>query len=222
MADILVVRGSSVRCFRIAAALVLALFVAAPAAAADLTVVVRTPAGAPVQDAVVTVKAPGGAGAAPIRFAWPYSVVQQNIQFSPFVLIAPVGSDVSFPNKDNVRHHVYSFSPVKKFELKLYGHDETRSIHFDKPGVVPLGCNIHDQMIAYVVVVDTPFAAKTGPDGVAVIRGLPAGAATMTVWQPFMKTARNQQVRAVSVPSVGGRETVVADLRPAPRPSMDH
>lgn len=193
-----------------------------PAAAADLTVSVRSPSGEPVKDAVVMLKAPGGGSAAPIKFSWPYAVAQQNIQFNPFVLIVPVGSSVSFPNKDNVRHHVYSFSPVKKFELKLYGHDETRSVVFDKAGVVPLGCNIHDQMIAYVVVVDTPFAAKTGADGVAVIRGLPAGAAVMTVWQPYMKTAKNQQVRTISIPAGGGREVVVADLRPAPMAAMKY
>jgi hypothetical protein len=194
----------------------LALALALPAHAADLTVTVRTPGGEPVMDGVVMLKPPGAGPAAPIRFAWPYSVAQQNIQFNPFVLIVPVGSAVSFPNKDNVRHHVYSFSPVKKFELKLYGHDETRSVLFDKPGVVPLGCNIHDQMIAYVVVVDTAFVAKTGTDGVAVIRGLPAGAAAMTVWQPYMKAPRNQQVRNVNLPAAGGREAVTADLRPAP------
>ncbi|WP_304169903.1 methylamine utilization protein [Phenylobacterium aquaticum] len=186
------------------------------AQAADLTVVVRTPAGEPVKDAVVTLAPPGAASAQPIKFSWPYAVAQQNIAFNPFVLIVPVGSDVNFPNKDNVRHHVYSFSPVKKFELKLYGRDESRSVHFDKAGIVPLGCNIHDQMIAYLVVVDTPFAAKTGADGVAVIKGLPPGAAPMTVWQPYLKAVRNQMTRTVNVPAAGGREQVTADLRPAP------
>ena len=193
-----------------------ALALALPVSAADLTVTVRTPSGEPVKDAVVMLKPPGGGLGAPIKFTWPYVVAQQNIQFNPFVLIVPMGSSVSFPNKDNVRHHVYSFSPVKKFELKLYGNDESRSVVFDKAGVVPLGCNIHDQMIAYVVVVDTPFAARTGADGVVVIRGLPAGEASMTVWQPYMKTPKNQQVRPVNVPASGGREVVVADLRPAP------
>lgn len=192
------------------------LTVAAAAQAADLTVVVRTPAGEPVRDAVVTVSPAGAAPAQPIKFSWPYSVAQQNIAFNPFVLIVPVGSDVNFPNKDNVRHHVYSFSPVKTFELKLYGQDESRSVRFDKPGIVPLGCNIHDQMIAFVVVVDTPFAAKTGADGVAVIRGVPAGSVPMTVWQPYMKAVRNQQTRTITIPSGGGREQVTADLRPAP------
>lgn len=203
-------------------ALAAALIGGAIAQAADLTVSVRTPAGEPVRDAVVTVKAPGAGAGAPIKFAWPYRVAQQNIQFDPFVLVVPVGSDVSFPNRDNVRHHVYSFSPVKKFELKLYGHDETRSVHFDQAGVVPLGCNIHDQMIGYVVVVDTPFAAKTGADGTAVIHGLAAGSASLTVWHPYMKTARNQQVRPVSIGAGGSREAVTADLRPAPAKALKH
>ena len=198
------------------------LALAAPAAAADLTITVKTPAGEPVANAVVTVKPPGVASGAPIKFSWAYDVAQHNIAFEPFVQIVPVGSDVSFPNKDNVRHHVYSFSAVKKFELKLYGHDETRTVHFDEAGVVALGCNIHDQMLAYLVVVDTPFAAKTGADGVAVIHGLPAGAAPMTVWQPFMKTVKNQQVRTVNILAAGAHEAVVADLRPAPMAGMKH
>ncbi|MCI3131748.1 methylamine utilization protein [Phenylobacterium aquaticum] len=199
-----------------ALSLLAALALATTARAADLTVVVRTSAGEPVKDAVVTLAPAGAPAAQPIKFSWPYAVAQQNIAFNPFVLIVPVGSDVNFPNKDNVRHHVYSFSPVKKFELKLYGRDESRSVRFDKAGIVPLGCNIHDQMIAYLVVVDTPYAAKTGADGVAVIKGLPAGSAPMTVWQPYMKAVRNQQTRTVNVPASGGREQVTADLRPAP------
>ncbi|WP_309645920.1 methylamine utilization protein [Phenylobacterium sp.] len=191
-----------------------AMVLSSPAAAADLAVSIRDAAGRPVRDAVVTIKASGAV--APIRFTWPYSVSQRSIQFDPFVLIVPVGSDVTFPNKDTVRHHVYSFSPVKKFELKLYGKEEARSVRFDKVGVVPLGCNIHDQMIAYVYVVDTPHAAKTGADGVAVLRGLPAAAHQMTVWHPLMKTTRNQVVKPVTVAAAGAKTTLSVDLRPTP------
>ncbi|MDO8802642.1 methylamine utilization protein [Phenylobacterium sp.] len=194
-----------------------ALTLSPQALAGDLSVVVRNVHGQPVKDAVVTLRpASGAAAAAPIKFTWPYSVAQQNISFNPFVLIVPVGSNVTFPNKDNVRHHVYSFSPAKKFELKLYGRDESRSVVFDKAGVVALGCNIHDQMIAYVVVVDTPYAAKTGADGIALIRNAPGGSAAMTVWQPYMKTARNQVAKTIAVPAAGGRQEVSVDLRPAP------
>ena len=94
--------------------------------------------GAAVPDAVVTVTS-AHAPAGPIRFPWPNVVKQQNISFQPHVLIVPVGAEVTFPNMDNVRHQVYSFSKPKKFELKLYGHEETRTVVFDKPGVVSIG-----------------------------------------------------------------------------------
>jgi plastocyanin len=191
------------------------LVLASPAAAANLTVLVQTSDGQPVRDAVVTLKPASGAAAGPIKFAWPYAMAQHNIAFDPFVLIVPAGADVAFPNKDSVRHHVYSFSATKKFELKLYGRDETRHVTFDKAGVVALGCNIHDQMLGYVYVVDTPYAAKTGADGAVTLQGVPAGAAAMTVWQPNMKTPKNQLVRNLTVAAGGGRETVSVDLRPA-------
>src|ERR1700726_109306 len=130
-------------------ALVVALTAPGAALAADVVVSVRTPQGKPVSDAVVTLAAPHSG---PIRFPWAFRMAQHNMQFDPFVLIVPVGADVAFPNLDTVRHHVYSFSRAKTFELKLYGREETRVVHFDKPGVVDLGCNIHDNMVAFVVV----------------------------------------------------------------------
>lgn len=167
---------------------VLALLAAVSAKAADLTVSVKGDDGAPLADAVVTVHPSGGAGAgAPIRYAWPMVMAQQNISFNPYVLVVPVGSTVAFPNRDKVRHHVYSFSSTKKFELKLYGQQEERTVAFEKAGVVPVGCNIHDQMIGYIYVSDTAFAAKTNAAGVAEIHGLPGGAGTVSVWHPDMK-----------------------------------
>jgi plastocyanin len=184
------------------------------ARAADVSVLVRTPQGKPVVNAVVTIEATHSGA---IRFAWPYRMAQQNLQFDPFVLIVPVGADVSFPNLDTVRHHVYSFSPTKKFELKLYGRDETRLVHFDKPGVVDLGCNIHDSMIAYIVVVDTPYAARTNAAGEAVIHGVPAGQHPMKVWHPYLKAPGNAVGLSVAAPASGAvRQAVTADLRAAP------
>lgn len=169
-------------------ALFAALAFAAPSLAADLTVSVKGDDGTPLPDAVVLVRPAGGAGmGGPIRYSWPIVMTQQNIAFNPYVLIVPVGSTVAFPNKDKVRHHVYSFSAAKKFELKLYGQQEERTVTFDKAGVVALGCNIHDVMIGYIYVADTPFAAKTNAAGEAVIRGLPGGAGTLTVWHPDMR-----------------------------------
>jgi len=196
--------------------LLVALFVSTEASAADLTVMVRTAAGKPVRDAVVTVYPASGA-AGPSRLSGPYRMVQQNIAFDPFVMVAPVGAEVSFPNKDTVRHHVYSFSPAHPFELKLYGKDETRTVRFDKAGVIALGCNIHDQMVAFIKVVDTPYAAKTGEGGEVVLHGLPAGGATVHVWHPYMKSRGNEVVRTLTIGSDrAGHEQVSVDLLTPP------
>ena len=168
--------------------------------AAPVEVQVRDAGGRPVADAVVTLQMPHGAG--PIHFPWPYVMGQRNIAFDPHVLIVPVGASVSFPNFDVVRHHVYSFSKPKRFELKLYGRDQSRTVVFDKPGVVPVGCNIHDQMLGYILVVDTPYAAKTDANGHARI-DVPAGAATLRIWSPAIRSADNMTMLPVSIPSGG-------------------
>ena len=150
------------------------------AAAEKTTFVVTDSAGKPVKDAVVMV---AGTSAGPIKFSWPLEMKQENLVFDPFVLIVPAGAEVKFPNLDRVRHHVYSFSKGNKFELKLYGKEESRSVKLEKAGIAAIGCNIHDTMVAYIRVVDTPYAAKTGADG-KVTLDLPASATTATVWHP--------------------------------------
>lgn len=202
---------------RLFAALTLALAMAAPARAGDLSVALKTPAGRPVADAVITVRPQGGVPRGPIRFSWPYRMAQQSMQFTPFVLIVPVGGQVAFPNLDGVRHHVYSFSPAKPFELKLYGRDETRFVVFDKVGVVAVGCNIHDSMVGFIRVVDTPFAARSTAAGAAMVTGLPAGLATVTVWHPYSKAPRNEAAYTVTIPASGAARLAVAvDLRTPP------
>jgi plastocyanin len=201
-------------------ALIAGLSLSTAAHAADLTVMVKTAQGRPVTDAVVTAFPSAGYDKSRIRFGSAYRMTQHDMTFDPFVLVVPVGAEVSFPNLDSVRHHVYSFSPAKTFELKLYGHDETRSIRFDKVGVAALGCNIHDQMAAFVVVVDTPFAAKTNAAGEAVIRGLPAGAARVRVWHPYAKSKDNQVEQALALPASGAMTNAVTlDLRAPPKRS---
>ena len=123
--------------------------------------------GRPVRDAVVTLYPSAGA-ARPARRRPHYVVSQKNIQFHPFLTIVPVGADVSFPNFDPTKHHVYSFSPAKRFELKLFAKDQSRTVRFDRPGVVALGCNIHDQMSAFIVVTDSVWTARTNGQGNAV------------------------------------------------------
>ncbi len=190
---------------------------AAPAAAGDLVVQVRTAAGAAVPNAVVTLY-PGGRPS-PLGPAGSYQIAQRDLQFSPFVLVVPVGADVSFPNFDNVRHHVYSFSPVRRFELRLYAREQTRSVHFDRPGIVPLGCNIHDNMIAFINVVDTAFAARTDGSGVARFTAIPGSQVLVRIWHPYLRAPANQLELRVAVPDHGTvSQAVPVNLRPPPRP----
>ena len=171
--------------FWICFALMAALSGAAGTAAGTntLSVTVKDQNGMPVRDAVVTVY-PANAPSGAIRFPWDNVMVQEDIAFKPGTLIVPQGATVRFPNHDRVRHNIYSFSKAAKFEMKLYGRDESRSYRFDKTGPVALGCNIHDQMKGYIRVVDTPYAAKTDINGRLVIRNLPLGPATAKIWHP--------------------------------------
>ncbi len=188
----------------------------APAAASTVDVIVRDSGGSVVPNAVVMLESGAPGSARTIRFPWPYVVAQQNIQFAPYVLIVPVGAEVSFPNRDKVRHHVYSFSKPKRFELKLYGREEARTVTFDKPGAVALGCNIHDAMTGFIMVVDTPFAARTDATGRVSLSGVPGGNANLRVWHPLARAPGGEQAQTISVPASGAIARVVSlNVRPA-------
>lgn len=186
-----------------------ALCTAGVASAAPVSIQVIGPDGRPLSGAVVTLTLPG-TPAPPPRGT--YRVAQQNIAFDPKVLIVPVGAQVSFPNLDRVRHHVYSFSPAKKFDLKLYGRDDSRSVTFDKPGPVALGCNIHDAMNGLVYVTATPFAAVADGDGRVAFTGVGAGRGMLTVWHPSIHKSGNTLSQPLTV-SAGGAASVFR-LRP--------
>jgi plastocyanin len=109
-------------------------------------------------------------------------ISQANRAFDPVVSVVPLGSSVHFPNRDTVRHSVYSFSPTKRFELKLYVGTPAEPVVFDQPGIAVLGCNIHDQMAAWVVVVPTPWFGKAGADGVVRLAGVPPGRYRLRTW----------------------------------------
>jgi plastocyanin len=151
--------------------------------AGSLEVIVKDDKGRPVSDAVAYAAA-GAASAAPRKQA---VVDQRDKQFVPYVTAVQVGTAVNFPNSDNIRHHVYSFSPAKKFELPLYNGVPAEPVVFDKVGFVTLGCNIHDWMIAYVAVLPTPHFQVTRQDGHAVLKDLPTGQYTIQVWHPALK-----------------------------------
>ena len=152
--------------------------------AADLAAVVRGEDGKPLEDAVV-IAVPADGARMPISVPKTPEVVDQiDEEFVPRVKPVLVGSSVAFPNHDNIRHQVYSFSAPKRFELPLYAGTPAKPLVFDKPGVVVLGCNIHDWMIGYIYVSESPWFAKTGKDGSALLQGLPAGRYTVRAWHP--------------------------------------
>jgi plastocyanin len=110
---------------------------------------------------------------------------QRDREFIPHVLAVRTGTEVSFPNNDRIRHHVYSFSPVKRFEIKLYKDMPPSPVIFDSPGVAVLGCNIHDWMISYVYVTDSPYFAKTNVNGHWFLE-LPPDSYQINLWHPDM------------------------------------
>jgi hypothetical protein len=183
----------------------LTLLLPSAAFAGDLDLRFTDQAGKPVTDVVVTVKPASGLPKGPISFPWPISMVQQNIAFNPHVLIVPVGATVSFPNKDNVRHHIYSFSKAARFDMKLYGQNQAPSYTFKTAGAVAVGCNIHDSMSGFIKVVDTPYAAKSAANGAARINAMPAGSATVTIWHPLLRSKDNE----ISLPVMLGANGVV-------------
>jgi plastocyanin len=165
------------------AAAILLLAAAPVASAAALVVEVRDARGTAVSDAVVWAVPEAKVPPPSSRRA---VVDQKNRMFVPHVLPIQTGTAVTFPNSDNVRHPVYSFSPAKRFQLPLYAGTPGSPVVFDKPGVVAIGCNIHDQMSAYLVVVDTPHFAVT-VNGRATLAGLPEGRYDVRVWREGMR-----------------------------------
>ena len=163
-------------------ALVLACATPALACAGALNISFTDATGAPLADAVALLEpANGKAAVKPMPDA---EISQAKRQFAPRVTLITTGTRVSFPNFDTVRHHVYSFSTIKTFELKLYTGVPGVPVVFDKPGVAILGCNIHDTMAAWVVVADTPWAARSAAGGQARIEAVPPGNYKLRLWHP--------------------------------------
>jgi plastocyanin len=182
-----------------AAAIGMAMLIGArTAAAAALHASVKDQHGKPVADTVVSAT-PLDANNA-LRAKPPAVVIDQvDKQFVAYVTPVYVGSRVRFPNNDNVRHQVYSFSPAKRFDLPLYAGTDAPPVLFDKPGVVVLGCNIHDWMIGYIYVSETPFFAKTGSAGTAPLEDMPSGDYLVKIWHPRMEQTEEATSRRVTL-----------------------
>ena len=152
---------------------------ASGAGASGVAVQVQDANGKVLPDTVIYAEPEGGAAGG--RAAPSAEIEQKGLKFVPLVSVVQTGAKVFFPNNDKVRHHIYSFSPAHKFDQKLYSGQSAAPQVFDKAGVIVLGCNIHDKMLAYVKVVDTPYFAKT--DGAGAVRiELPAGKYVIKAW----------------------------------------
>lgn len=173
--------------------------------AGNVQVQVNAPNGKPLADTVVFLDSPAAkALAKPLPGI---EIAQINKQFVPTMNIVTVGSQVLFPNRDTVRHHVYSFSPAKTFELKLYAGAPANPVLFDKPGVVILGCNIHDSMTAWVLVVETPYFGRTDANGRLTMNAVPAGNYQLHAWHSSFAVGAPVQEQALHV---GSADTPVA------------
>ena len=187
---------------------------AARAQNAEIVAKVADPQGKPIADAVV-VAVPAEGGARLPNKPRDNVVDQVDKQFVPKVQAVLVGTAVTFPNNDNVRHQVYSFSPAKRFELPLYAGVPAQPIVFDKPGVVVLGCNIHDWMVGYIYVSESPYFAKTGKDGRAVLSDLPPRTYVVRVWHPQSDLSEDASRKTVDATSSRPADVMwVLKLRP--------
>jgi plastocyanin len=180
--------------------MVAACAMAATATAGDVTIELRDATGKPVPDAVIYALPSKGPAPPPAAHARA-RVDQVNKEFVPRVNIIQAGTEIHFPNSDNIRHSLYSFSPAKTFTTKLYSGREAAPVLFDKTGIVVLGCNIHDKMVAWVYVVDTPWFARSAADGTATIKGVPPGEYRLSAEQPESKLALSDvDLRVESAP----------------------
>ena len=190
--------------------ILIVLLAAAPAVlAGSLDITVNDGKGAPVANAVVFAVGPRAAGPAKKQAV----IDQRDKQFVPYVTAVQTGTAIIFPNKDNIRHHVYSLSPAKKFELPLYEGVPAAPVVFDREGFVTLGCNIHDWMLAYVAVVPSPFFEVTGTNGRVRLSGLPAGPYTVKVWHPLLKGVPDRLAQKAEVDSGAKSLLFTLDLR---------
>ena len=179
--------------------------------AGSLSVTVQDGKSAPVSDAVVYATSRGTAARVGKRAV----IDQQNKQFIPYVTALQVGTAVMFPNKDNIRHHVYSLSPAKRFELPLYAGVPAEPVVFNKEGFVTLGCNIHDWMIAYVAVLATPYFQVTGRDGRVVLKDLVPAQYIVAVWHPLLRGSPDASAQHVDLGQGDAKQLgFTLDLKP--------
>jgi plastocyanin len=177
-----------------------------PAVAVVVTIAVHTPSGTAAEDTLVVFDPLDSTPAVDKKSV---TIDQVNKRFVPRVTILRTGTAVSFPNSDSIRHQVYSFSAAKEFSIKLYAGSPKEEIVFDKPGLVVLGCNIHDTMVGFVAVVDSPYFGKVSASGDAAV-DLPPGRYRYRIWHPKMVSPLT--AKEITVSSAAQAISLVLDI----------
>jgi plastocyanin len=190
--------------------------------AAPLSITVLLPDGRPLAGAVVTAEPTSG----PAHSAAPVNAVidQVNRAFAPDLVVVPINSSVSFPNSDSVSHQIYSFSPPKRFQLPLYRGKPYPPVRFDSPGLVTLGCNIHDEMLAFVVVTEAPFFGRTAPNGTWSVDAM-SGTYRINIWHPRIRDEDKDLHGEITVTDPAGgtlQLRLKKLLKPAPLEGRPH
>jgi plastocyanin len=206
------------RCSHVTVVALAAMTLSGWAVAADLELQVHNSAGEPIDDAVVYLMPTAPLAHAAAAKA---TIDQINRQFVPRVSVIQAGTAVAFPNSDNIRHSVYSFSKSKTFTLKLYAGTPSSPVVFDSAGVVVLGCNIHDRMVAWVLVLDTPYFARTDRSGVVKLSSLPPGDYRLRAWHEPMSAEQPGEMIHVDAQSAALRQLVL-DASAADMSEMGH
>jgi plastocyanin len=186
---------------RCLATAVVAAGLAGSAAAATVTLHLAQQGGAPLAEAALLATPLDDR---PLPAAAAAVMDQRDRKFVPHILVVQTHARVTFPNSDNVTHHVYSFSTPRRFQIYLEKGGAAKTVSFDKPGVVTLGCNLHDWMLGYILVVDTPYFRQTDAAGDAELSGLPAGRYRLELWHPRITDAAERLAREVTLAADGG------------------
>ena len=197
------------------------LALAEPAEAATFVAKILDQDGEPVANAVIAL-VPDSGSMPPSRLPAEKTIDQRNETFIPLVTIIPKGGRIVFANNDSTTHQVYSFSAIKQFEITLGRGEKSPPFVFDTPGIAALGCNIHDHMIAYAYVAQSPWTAISDSDGRAAISNVPAGGYQAQLWHPQLPPARQSPNLHVAVSGERTEVSFKANLLTPPGARMAH
>lgn len=190
--------------------------------AATVSITVTDAKGAPAPNAVVSLAADSATIVMPPHTSEKSIIDQRHETFIPLVVVVRKGGDVIFTNNDTTMHQVYSFSPIKQFQFEIDKGQISKPVRFEKTGVAAVGCNIHDNMVAYVFVADAPFAIATDANGHAELRDVPEGNYHATVWHPQLRPGKQAPPIELNVDGANAKLALTVPVTIMAMPSMSH